>query len=75
MFSTEGILKEIIKEKQEETNSTFSFIGCIGAFTELPEASEKHNGKICIVDIKDGYEMYVCINSCWKKIETTLITT
>ena len=73
MFS-EGILREIVREKEQPANSTFSFIGCYGAVTDLPEASEKHNGKICIVDIKDGYELYACINSCWEKIETAIVT-
>lgn len=71
MFSTEGILKEIVKEKQEETNSIFSFSGCVGSFSLLPEASETNIGEIYTVYSESEYDMYVCTGLDWEKIDMT----
>ena len=73
MFSSEGILKEIVREKQEETNSAFAFMGCYDAVTNLPKASKTNKGNICIVHNKNKYDMYVCNGLDWQIVATTNI--
>jgi len=71
MFSSDGILKELVKEQLPVTSNKFSFCGMLKDVSDLPVASEKHNGKMYAVRSCNGnVEIYMCFDCNWEKVNT-----